>query len=438
MPVPRSCSTRQVPRWTRSQPICSRSRRAVTACWSSHRRGRTNAPSAGAPETARTYLKRALASRPPNPSGPPSCVCWAPRSLHRPEAAEHLMAALDLTDDVGERAELTRELAVPLIHSGHIHEAVSVLERSSTTWRAPTARLARARGRHGQRRAASPRVAARRSGTRTCLVRRRTPGRTFAERIALAAVAGEGDAAAPTAEDAVACAQSALGDGRLSAREAGAEPHRHRRQRPGGWGSRSSPPTRWMRDRRTRARAGSMFGSALAFCFQGLLGHRIGALPAAEADFRQAIEITPSARWAAKTYALVFLIDILLDRGRRDEAAAVLSASRMPDSAPPVLPLDAPAEPRATADRGRRDRLGSGGHARGREGFAAGSFGACLWQWRSFHALELAREGEPTQALELARRRRPSDGLRCAASVGDLAAHRRSRAGRRAGHRLAA
>ena len=181
-----------------------------------------------------------------------------------------------------------------------------------------------------------------------------------------------------------------------------------------------------------------MLGSALAFCFQGLLGHRIGALPAAEADFRQAIEITPSARWAAKTYALVFLIDILLDRGRRDEAA-VLSASRMPDSAPPVLPflMLQQSRGRLRIAGGEIDSGVADMHAAA-EGFAAGSFGACLWQWRSFTRWSWPGRASPPKLSSWRGGGGLCPCLRCAASVGDLAAHRRSRAGRRAGHRLVA
>jgi DNA-binding CsgD family transcriptional regulator len=154
----------------------------------------------------------------------------------------------------------------------------------------------------------------------------------------------------------------------------------------------------------TARERGSMLGSALAYCFRALLEHRTGELSAAAADFRQAIEITPSTRWAARTYALAFLIDILLDRGHPDEAAAALASSGMPDTAPPVLPYLM-----LQQSRGRlRIKLGEidSGMADMRsaaKGFAGGSFGACLWPWRSRHALELAREGDGAQALKLAR-----------------------------------
>jgi DNA-binding CsgD family transcriptional regulator len=367
-----------------------------------------NALSAGAPEAARTYLQRALAE-PPLDSQMAAVLRLlghAGASLHRPEAAEHLGAALDHTDDVGERAELTRELAVPLVHSGRVHEAVSVLERSSAELAGADrelslqleAELVNAGRLHPELRPAA-------------LARARTlrdaglQGRTFGERVALAALAGEGDAVVATAKGAIACAQGALGDGRLLG-EAGPEA-------PSYWYALSGlvladcfEPARAAVDaaQADAREKGSMLGSALAHCFRALLEHRTGDLPAAEGDFRHAIEITPSARWAARTYALAFLLEILLDRGRPDEAAAVLATSGMPETAPPLLPFLM-----LQQSRGRlRIALGEieAGMADMRSaatGFAAGSFGACLWPWRSLHALELARQGERAAALELAR-----------------------------------
>ena len=363
--------------------------------------------SAGAPEAACTYLKRALAE-PPADSQQATVLRLlghAEASLHRPQAAEHLRAALDLTAGVRERVELTRELAVPLVHSGQIHEAVSVLERTSDHLAGTDRELSleleadivNAGRLHPELRPAALARARR-------LYDAGLRGRTFAERVALAAVAGEGDAVVPRAEDAITCARRALAGDRLLA-EAGPEA-------PAYWYAVSGlvlaealePADAAVEAGRVEAREqGSMLGSGLAYCFQALLEHRRGDLPAAEADFRHAVEITPSTRWAAKTYALAFLIDILLDRGRPGEAAAVLAASRMPDTAPPVLPflMLQQSRGRLRVTLGETDSGMADMHTAA-EGFAAGCFGACLWPWRSFHALELARECEPAQALELA------------------------------------
>ena len=367
-----------------------------------------NALSAGAPEAARTYLKRALAEPPPDTQRAAvlRLLGHAEASLHRPEAVEHLTAALDHTDDVRERAELTRELAVPLVHSGRVREAVSVLEHSSEELAGADRELAlelEADLVNAGRLLPELRPAA--LGRARKLRDAGLKGRTFAERVALAAIAGEGDAVVATANDAIACALGALGDGRLLA-EAGPEA-------PSYWYAVSGlvlaecfEPARAAVDAaQADARGkGSMLGSGLAHCFRALLEHRIGGLPSAEGDFRHAIEITPSARWAARTYALAFLIDILLDRGRPDEAATVLAASGMPDRAPPLLPflMLQQSRGRLRITLGEIDSGVADMHAAA-QGFAAGAFGSCLWPWRSLHALELAREGEWAQGLELAR-----------------------------------
>jgi DNA-binding CsgD family transcriptional regulator len=366
-----------------------------------------DALSAGAPEAACTYLKRALAE-PPADSQLPTVLRLlglAERSLHRPEAVEHLRAALDLTDGVRERVELTRELAVPLVHSGCIREAVSVLEQSSDQLAGADRELSLElqadlvnAGRLLPELRHSALARARR------LYDAGLQGRTFAERVALAAVAGEGDAVVATAEDAIACARSALADNRLL-RDAGPEAPAYWYAVSGLVLAEALEPAHAAVEaaQADASEKGSMLGSALAYCFQALLEHRIGDLPAAEADFRHAVEITPSRRWAAKTYALAFLIDILLDRGRPDEAADVLAASGMPDSAPPVLPflMLQQSRGRLRIALGETD-AGVADMDTAAEGFAAGSFGACLWPWRSFHALGLARE-EESPALELAR-----------------------------------
>jgi DNA-binding CsgD family transcriptional regulator len=368
----------------------------------------TGALAAGAPEAAGTYLKRALAEPPSDAqsAGVLRLLGHAEASLHRPEAAEHLRAALDHTEDLRERAELTRELAVPLVHSGHVREAVAVLERSAAELggvdRELSLRLEADLVNAGRLHPELRDVALARART---LRDAGLQGRTFAERVALAAVAGEGDAVVATANDAIDCAASALADGRLLT-EAGPEAPSYWYAVSGLVLADSYEPAQAavdaaLADAREK---GSMLGSALAYCFRALLEHRTGGLRAAEGDFRQAIEMTPSRRWAARTYAHAYLIDLLLDRGSPDQAAKVLAESGMPETAPPLLPYLM-----FQQSRGRlRIKLGEidSGEADMRaaaEGFAAGSFGACLWPWRSLHALELAREGDAAQGLELAR-----------------------------------
>ena len=72
---------------------------------------------------------------------------------------------------------------------------------------------------------------------------------------------------------------------------------------------------------------GSTVGLAFGFGFRALLRYRTGRLAESEADARQALGISPRARWAASVYGLLFLIEILLERGRPEDAARAVAAS---------------------------------------------------------------------------------------------------------------
>jgi DNA-binding CsgD family transcriptional regulator len=363
---------------------------------------------AGAPETAEAYLVRAL-TEPPSASQRAAVLRLLGQtelSQHQPRAAEHLRAALAETRDVRQRARIARELAVPLLHSGHVHQAVAVLEQSAEELGGTDrelcleveADLVNAGRVHPElRRAALARA------RKLCDSRLR--GATFGERVALAAVAGEADAVVDSAEQAIACAQRALAHGQLLS-EVGAES-------PSYWyavsgliladacGTAEAAVEAALGDARSK---GSKLGSALAHCFRSLLEYRTGRLREAESDSRYAIEITPGTGWAARTYALAFLVDVLLDRGRPEEAARVLAESDTPETGPPLLPYLV-----LRQNRGRM-RIALGEVAAGgadmraaAQGFASRSFGPCLWPWRSHQALELARLDEPAAAARLAR-----------------------------------
>ena len=144
----------------------------------------------------------------------------------------------------------------------------------------------------------------------------RLKGRTLGERVALSAVALK-RARRRTAAETIEFAQRALGGGQLLA-EAGVES-------PSFWfaagaliladGYDLAEPV--VESALAEASSqGSTVGSSLGFCFRALLGYRTGRLADAEADARHAVAIDPSSLWAASVYALAFLIDILLDRGR--------------------------------------------------------------------------------------------------------------------------
>ena len=366
----------------------------------------TTALAAGAPESAVQYLERALAEPPPARALVPILrqLGAAEASLHNPAGAVHLRAALRLSSRPGERAQIARQLAAPLMHSGHVADAVDLLERAAAEL-APADRNLRflleadiigaRRLAPASRKAAFERLSALRAA--------RPRGRTFGERVALSALALEPDSPGGTAAESIDCAQRALGKGRLLA-EAGVES-------PPFWYATSAliladafelaEPVleSALADARSR---GSTVGSALGFGFRALLAYRTGRLAEAEADARQAADVAPRARWAAGVYALLFLIEILLDRGRPEEAASVVEDSGLASNQDALLPLLLLRQSRGRlslalgdADTGRADMRAAAAQ------LEAGAFSAQLWPWRSVHALALTAAGESGEACRL-------------------------------------
>ena len=148
---------------------------------------------------------------------------------------------------------------------------------------------------------------------------------------------------------------------------------------------------------------GSTVGLALGLGFRALLGYRTGRLDEAEADARQALEISATARWAGSVYALLFLIEVLVERDRPDDAAEALAASGLDSNDGELLPLLLIRHGRGRlslalgeAEAGLRDMRAAAAQ------LEAGAFPPQLWPWRSSHALALAAAGETEEACRLA------------------------------------
>jgi DNA-binding CsgD family transcriptional regulator len=102
-------------------------------------------------------------------------------------------------------------------------------------------------------------------------------------------------------------------------------------------------------------------------------------------------------------YALLFLTEILLDRGRPAEAARTLAESGLAGRDDELLPLLLLRQSRGRvslalgdADTGLADMRAAAAQ------LEAGAFSAHLWPWRSAHALALAATGESEAAGRLA------------------------------------
>ena len=148
---------------------------------------------------------------------------------------------------------------------------------------------------------------------------------------------------------------------------------------------------------------GSTVGLTFGFAFRALLRYRAGQLADAEADARQALDISRSARWAASVYALLFLIEILLERGRPEDAARAVEESGLDTDEGSLLPLLLVRHGRGrlklalgAADAGLADMRAAAA------GLEAGAFPPQLWPWRAIHALALAAAGEGEEARRLA------------------------------------
>ena len=362
---------------------------------------------AGAPESAVHWLTRALAEPPPDRARGAILreLGTAEASLQRPVAVEHLQEALSLSSRPSERAEIAREIAVPLMHSGHMTEAVELLERAAGELVDADrelrleleADIIGARRLHpALREAALERIQTLRAAG--------LEGRTFGERVALSAVALEPGSPDGKAFESIDCAERALGDGRLLA-EAGVES-------PAFWYAATAliladafdPADRVIESALSESRLqGSTVGLALGCAFRSLLRYRTGQLADAEADARQALDISPSARWAASVYALLFLIEVLIERGRPEEAAQAVADSGLDTGDGPLLPLLLVRHGRGRlnlalgdADAGLADMRAAAAE------LEAGAFPPQLWPWRSMHALALAAAGEGEEARRVA------------------------------------
>jgi DNA-binding CsgD family transcriptional regulator len=366
-----------------------------------------DALAAGAPEPAIAYLGRALAEPPEAPTRVAILrdLGVAETSLHRPAGLEHLRAALALAAKPDERAEIARQLAVPLMHSGRIREVVELLERmiAEIPEEDRELRLKLEADLIGAGRL-DPALRDVAMGRVEALTAARLKGRTLGERVALSAVALEAGSPHRTAAETIEFAQRALAGGRLLA-EAGVES-------PSFWfaggaliladGYNLAEPVVESALAEASSR-GSVVGSALGFCFRALLGYRTGRLAEAEADARHAVAIDPGSRWAASVYALAFLIDILLDRGRPEEAAQALEESFLGSSTQALLPLLVLRHNRGRLRLALGDAEGGLADLRTATGqLEAGRFPPHLWPWRSAHAIALAGIGETDEPRRLA------------------------------------
>ena len=237
----------------------------------------------------------------------------------------HLEAGVESATDERDRAMAARALARALVPLERIEEAVAVLEETVTALPASARELA-------TQLTADLATAARltprtypRAAAMMSRHARMTDASTPAERALLTNVAFERMLGGGPASDAASLAELAL-DGGFLAEQTSASPTFY-----------DAPYVLIVADRFERAervcaqaiddarRRGSLFGFALASCFRSHLHFRTGALLQAEADARASIEAAQGTGWRFVAFAFSFLIDALVERGRLEEATAVLT-----------------------------------------------------------------------------------------------------------------
>jgi DNA-binding CsgD family transcriptional regulator len=363
-----------------------------------------------APDTAATYLYRAL-EEPPGSQARPAVLSelgFAEARAGRPDAAEHLALALEGAIDARERARIARALGEVLVMAGRITEAVQELDRAITELMTDAVRGERDMTMHLEAqllgfclldRATQPAVGPRldrllqEAGSHLPHPRLQAhqamhqvrEGRSARRAARLAHQALERDLLADVSADSQLFYLAANALMRAdSLREA----------------------EHWFEQARLNAqRRGSAVGFALASCWGGDLRYRQGALAEAEADARTALDITLSADWHHISLAtLGVLLETLVERGDYATAADALDSCG--------LDIDRTEVPLASMARWGRARLRI---AQGevRDGLADvqaagrlveewGTSNPAFLPWRSTAGLALASLGNHVEATRLA------------------------------------
>jgi DNA-binding CsgD family transcriptional regulator len=296
----------------------------------------------GAPDAAASYLRRALAEPPP-PHVRPALLRDLGRaeiSATQPAGIDHLQQALDATTDRLLRAAIARELALGLIAPGRYAEAIDALRLAveeagdadpelalQLTAELTTAAHMLPHTRH---------IAAQQASR----IPRDLRGDTRAQRVALASLAMQtlldgGPVAAVGEFAGRAVARGLIADlttdypivfdalGSLWPSDAVDVADR--------------AFTEALADARSR---GSLLAYARVSCFRAFFRHRLGALDDSEADARASLDAAGDSGWPITKMASAIMIDVLVERGRLDEAERLLETAGFGAEIPYTFMLD--------------------------------------------------------------------------------------------------
>lgn len=364
----------------------------------------------GVPEVAVTYLERALEEPPTSDLRPRVLeeLGTAAAGAIDPRAAEWLREACDEVTDPAARARCALALGRTLFFAGRPEEALDAIDQVDPELqpgeRTVAARLeaeliAAARLDHNLR----PRVA-----ERLERLERLAEGDEVALALAAAQRSYELALAGEPSEIPIAMARRALGGGTLLAELGPEDSSLHTAINALALNECLDEALVAFDEVIEHARRrGSSLGFAISSCFRSQVNYRLGAVDAAEADARAAIEVAASEGWGLGIPAArAFLIDALLERGDVDAASHALAAAELGEEIPDIVMFDP-----LLASRGRV-RVAAG---RTEEGIADllscgerqerwGAHNPSVIPWRSEAAEAMARVGRDDEALALVTR----------------------------------
>jgi len=358
----------------------------------------------GAPESAVTYLRRALAE-PPEEARRPEVLLGLGRAeaaLGEPTAADRLAQAVALTPGAIERGRATLDLAQSLHSLGRYVDAADTIDRAladldnadegvvrelEATW-VSLARLAPPLRDEAVRRLAA--------------IVERPPGDSHAERLLLAQASGQMVFAGEPREEACAVAGLALADGKLLYEGGPDDQGFLIALATFAWSDDFETCDRGMDEALRHARErGLPRRAATAIYGRSLTRHYAGRLVEAVADNEQAIsayqtgwsEYLPAA-CAQLSWAMLELDDIeAAERALTTEGLADV------DSVSQVMVLEAKA--RVHISRGRTDTALATAEEAGRLMVASHVLNPTLLPWRSTAALAAMHQGDTGRAREL-------------------------------------
>jgi DNA-binding CsgD family transcriptional regulator len=356
----------------------------------------------GAPESAAGYLRRALDEPPPPPDRADILLELANAEVHigTVETTAHLREAVALLTDVGRRALARLELARALFWVAEEEQAAVEIEAALQDARAADPPLRRTL--EAEYFAAAVRLPALHEAAHTRLARVEIgnaddPGARMLLALKAYAATFEGE----NLEDAIALAERALSRGLPSAPTWSFWGAVYALL----WADRFEPALRVTDEVLADARRrGVVFLFSAASMVRAMIGYARGTLVDAEADARAALDGLPHRRVLFMPNCFGWLAQVLVERGRPDEAAAILRDAGADAPIPETYVMVPLLRARGILRLARGDPRGAAADALacGRAYAAVGIRNPAVMPWRSEAARALLAAGDATEARRLA------------------------------------